>query len=355
MFIRRRRIAPSLAWQFLSPPLAITLALATGYLFLTLQDLPAQAILLDFLISPLSDFYSLVEIIGKATPLLICALGLSICYRAKIWNIGAEGQFIAGALIGGAVALHLDDWPSWQSLPTICMAGIAAGSSWAGISAWLKVSFKANEVLTTIMLNYISLHLLAWSLSGPLKDPEGFNFPESALFADSVMLPSMLEDGYLSIGALVALLLTVLLFILNRYSILLFRFQLLGEDEGSARFSGLSPKRLTLQAMAISGGLAGLAGIMEIAGPVGQLTMNVNFGFGYAAIIVAFLGRLKPMGMLFASLLMSITYLGAENVQIGFGIPRATTSIFQGALLLYLLATDFFINFEIRIARAQPE
>ena len=117
----------------------------------------------------------------------------------------------------------------------------------------------------------------------------------------------------------------------------------------------LPPVLIRSGSMAISGGLAGLAGIMEIAGPVGQLTMNVNFGFGYAAIIVAFLGRLKPMGMLFASLLMSITYLGAENVQIGFGIPRATTSIFQGALLLYLLATDFFINFEIRIARAQPE
>ena len=354
MIISRRRVAPSLIWQFLSPPLAITLAIATGYLFLTVQDLPAQAILVDFLISPLSDSYSLVEIIGKATPLLICALGLSICYRAKIWNIGAEGQFIAGALIGGAFALYLDDWPSWLSLPTICLTGIAAGSFWAGISAWLKISFKANEVLTTIMLNYISLHLLAWSLNGPLKDPEGFNFPESALLADSVLLPSLLKTGYLSMGALIALLLTVLLFFLNRNSILLFRFRLLGEDESSARFSGLSTKSLTLQAMAISGGLAGLAGIMEIVGPVGQLTMNVNFGFGYAAIIVAFLGRLNPIGMLFASLLMSITYLGAENVQIGYGIPRATTSIFQGALLLYLLATDFFINFEISTARAQP-
>ncbi len=303
-----------------------------------------------FLLAPLLDAYGRLELLGKATPLAVCALGLAVCYRAKLWNIGAEGQFVLGAVAGGALALHVDAWPSWLSLPVILCVGVAAGACWAGLAAWLRTAFGANEVLTTIMLNYVALHFLAWCVNGPLKDPGGFNFPESALFADSVLLPSLSSDAYLSLGVLIAGLLAMAFWGLHRNAGLFYRFRLLGHDPGSVRFAGASVRRLTWQALLISGAMAGLAGVMEIAGPVGQLTMSISFGFGYTAIIVAFLGRLHPVGIVAASLFMALTYLGGENLQLLHGLPRAATAIFQGALLIFLLACDFLVHHRLRFA-----
>ncbi len=353
MLLVQSRPTPSLLWQFASPALALALAVATGAWLLALQGLPVGAVLHDFLIAPLLDSYGRLELLGKATPLLVCALGLAVCYRAKLWNIGAEGQFLMGAIAGGALALHAEAWPSWIALPAILLVGILAGAAWAALAAWLRTACDANEVLTTIMLNYVALHFLAWCVNGPLKDPAGFNFPESALLADSVLLPSLSDTAYLSLGVAIAAALAGLFWFAHHQAVLLYRLRLLGFDAKSVHFSGGSVKRLTWQALAISGAMAGLAGVMEIAGPVGQLTMNISFGFGYTAIIVAFLGRLHPVGIVFASLLMALTYLGGENLQLLHELPKATTSIFQGALLLFLLGCDFLVNHQLRL-RARP-
>ena len=352
MFVSVPRQAPSRLWQVASPMLALVLAVITGAWFLALQGLPVSAVLYDFLIAPLTDNYSRIELLGKATPLLICALGLAVCYRAKLWNIGGEGQFLMGAIAGGALALHIDSWSSWMSIPIILLAGMIAGALWAALAAWLRTRWDANEVLTTIMLNYIALNFLAWCVNGPLKDPHGFSFPESALFADSVLLPSISTTAYLSLGALIAAVFAALFLLAHYRAVLFYRLRLFGYDQKSVRFSGGNPKRLTWQALAISGAMAGLAGVLEIIGPVGQLTMNISFGFGYTAIIVAFLGRLHPTGIVFASLLMALTYLGGENLQLQHQLPKATTSIFQGALLLFLLACDFLVHHKLRFHKS---
>ena len=337
----------SRSWSYMSPILAVVLTLITGFfLFSVLTDDPITA-LWTFFISPISDGYAISELLLKATPILLCAYGLAICFRASVWNIGAEGQLLMGALIGSVVALLFVDSTSAMAMPLTLLAGIAGGMLWAGFVAFLKVHFNTNEILTTIMMNYIALNLLAWAVHGPLKDPNGYNFPESALFGSSTLMPILWEGTRLHIGILFAAIVMGLSWVFLSRSFAGFQIQVLGLDKSAANMAGFKGKKLTYLVLMISGSLAGLAGAIEVTGPIGQLVPSVSPGYGYSAIIVAFLGRLHPLGITLAGLLMALIFMGGELAQIDLGLPNAITGVFQGLLLFFLLACDVFIRYRI--------
>ncbi|MFJ7109096.1 ABC transporter permease [Pseudomonas sp. NPDC098740] len=330
--------------------LAAVLTLGCGsLLFIALGHDPLLT-LHTLLIAPVSDLYGVSELLVKALPILLCALGLAVAYQARIWNIGAEGQLLLGALAGSALAVNIIDLQSRWALVLILFVGTLAGAAWAGLTAWLRTRFNANEILTSIMLNYIALNLLLFCVHGPLKDPAGFNFPESAMFGDASRLPlMMMEDGRVHVGVYFALLALVAVWVLLQKSFIGFQIKVLGLDKRAAGFVGFREKRLIWLALLISGGLAGLAGVCEVTGPIGQLVPQVSPGYGYAAITVAFLGRLNPIGILFSSLLMALLYIGGESAQMSMNLPQAITQLFQGMMLFFLLASDVLILYRPRL------
>lgn len=332
---------------YVSPLIAIALTLlAGGLLFGLLGHNPLTA-LYTFFLAPISDIYGLTELGIKVAPLLLCATGLTLCYRAKIWNIGAEGQFIMGALGGSAAALQFGEDSSRWALVWVLLCGSASGLLWAGLAAWLKTRFNANEILTTIMLNYIALNALLYAVHGPLKDPEGFNFPESATFADAVILPLFADDYRLNISLIFSFIAIITLgFVLAR-SWIGYQITVLGEDAKAARYAGFGEKKLTWFVLLACGALAGLAGVSEVTGPIGQLIPQVSPGYGYAAIIVVFLGRMQPVGIFLASILLALTFMGGEMIQIEMSLPKSLTGLFQGMLLFFMLAADLLIRYRI--------
>ncbi|MCB5160587.1 ABC transporter permease [Marinomonas algarum] len=338
------RTEPSALMKFVSPLLAIVLTLIFGgILFSAIGKSPVQALQV-LLIAPLADSYNIGEMFVKMGPLLLCAVGLSLCYRANMWNIGAEGQLLAGALGGSAMALYFVESESIFALPITLLAGVVSGMVWAAIPTFLKLRFNSNLILTTIMFNYIALYLLIWAVHGPLRDPQGYGFPESAMFSDATLLPTIFESSRTHIGILFALLAGVVGWFILTKTHLGFQIRVFGADEPAARYAGFHGKKLSWFVMLFAGALAGLAGIGETAGPIGQLVPNVSPGYGYSAIIVAYLGRLHPIGAIIAAAFMAVLYMGGDLAQIEMGIPVAVVSMFQGVLLFFLLACDFFIN-----------
>jgi general nucleoside transport system permease protein len=340
--------------SYLSPLLAGGLTLLAGsILFVVLGKDPLET-LYTFFILPISDVYGLSELGVKAAPILLCATGLAICFRANVWNIGAEGQLLLGGLTGSWAALQfLDVEGSWV-LPTVLAAGALGGLFWAAIPALLKTRFNTNEILSTIMLNYIGLNILLHAIHGPLKDPSGYNFPESALFSESATLPILIEGTRIHLGIMFALLAVVVVWVFLSKTFVGFQISVLGKDTTAAKFAGFKEKKLVWLSLCVCGALAGLAGASEVTGPIGQLIPHISPGYGYAAIIVAFLGRLHPIGILLASLLMALLYMGGEMVQIEMGLPLALTGLFQGMLLFFLLACDVLIGYKIRIVERKP-
>ena len=349
MFRLVARPEPSAAWRMASPLLALALTVvAACVLFLALGKDPLRALGLIFL-QPLSSLSSLAELTVKATPLILIGVGLSFGFRAGVWNIGAEGQFAAGAVTGSAVALSAYPGGGPLLLPAMALAGVAGGMAWAAIPAVLKTRFNANEILVSLMLVYVAVLGLSVLVHGPLRDPQGFNFPESRLFQTSALLPILIPGTRAHVGFLVALAVVAIAAVLFRRHRIGFDAQVLGEAPAAARFAGISPERMTWICLLGSGGLAGLAGVFEAAGPVGQLVPALPVGYGFTGIIVAFLGRLNPLGVLAGGLLLALTYIGAETAQIAMSLPGATTAVFQGLLLFFLLATDVLVKY--RLAR----
>lgn len=333
----------------LSPVLASGLTLAVGAgVFLALGKDPAAA-LHSFFISPVSTANGLAELAVKATPLIIIAVGLAMGFRANVWNIGAEGQFTIGAIAGGGLAIFFYESSSVFLLPAMLLMGIAGGMAWGAIPALLKTRFGANEILTSLMLTYIALLFLSYLVHGPWRDPDGYNFPESRLFPDAATMPILLTGSRLHLGALLALAIALAGWILLSRSIVGFQLRVVGAAPAAARYVGFRENRLVWVALLIGGGLAGLAGVIEVAGPIGQLLPSISPGYGFTAIIVAFLGRLHPIGIVFAGLLLALTYLGGDTAQIEIGTPAAVTGLFQGILLFFLLACDMLIYNRLRI------
>ena len=345
------RAQTSKAMLYATPLLAVALTLASGFLmFLALGFDPVKA-LHAFFVAPVISLRGVGELVVKAAPLVLCAIGLAIGFRANVWNIGAEGQLTLGAITGGGVALAFYGEGGWWLLPLMILAGIAGGMLWAAIPAFLRVRFNASEILTSLMLTYVGLLLLNYLAHGPYRDPDGFAFPESRLFEEDALLPILVEGTRVHLGALFALLAVAGAWVLMARTFIGFQIKVIGLAPEAAGYAGFSQKRTIWLCMLLSGGLAGLAGLGEVAGPIGQITPSVSPGYGFTAIIVAFLGRLHPLGILLAGLLMALSFIGGEAAQIALGLPKAITGVFQGMLLFFLLATDVLIRYRVRFGR----
>ena len=354
MYRLERRATPSSTMSVVSPILAAVGMLITGFLlFSALGKDPLEGFYL-FFIKPLSTSYGLSELLLKTKPLLLCGLGLALGFRANVWNIGAEGQLTMGAIAGGGVALWFGDSDSSFAMPLMLLAGVLGGMAWAAIPAFLRTRFNTNEILVTLMLVYIAQLVLSWLVHGPWRDPEGQNYPQSQGFGDAETMDVLISGTRVTWGIVYALGLAVVAWVFSQKTFAGFRMQVAGLAPAAAAYAGFSEKRNIWIALLLCGGAAGLAGICEVAGPIGRMQQEISPGYGFAAIIVAWIGRLHPIGVVFGALLMSLLYLGGESAQMGMGLPSAITGMFQGLLLFYLLGADLFINFRLRRVTPKP-
>jgi simple sugar transport system permease protein len=345
------RPQPSRIAAWTAPLLATAATLVVGFIVFKALGRNPLAAFGAFFVQPVASLYGIAELRLKATPLMIIATGLAIGYRANVWNIGAEGQLTMGAIAGGGLALWLGEsqWPSALLLPLMFVAGALAGMAWAAIPAWLRTRFNSNEILTSLMLVYVATLYLSWLVHGPWRDPEGYNFPQSKLFADAALLPNLLPETRLNVEFLVALAIVGIAWVFVRRHIVGFEMRVAGLAPAAANYAGIDARRNVWLGMLAGGACAGIAGVGEAAGPIGQLLPSMSPGYGFAAIIVAFVGRLHPLGVALASLLMSLLYLGGESAQMNLALPSAVTGLFQGTLLFLLLAADVLVNYRVRV------
>lgn len=343
-----RRPEPSRRMMLASPLLAAVAMLLSGsVLFFMMGQEPLYAFYVYF-IKPWTTLYGVGELLLKSTPLILCGVGLALGFRANVNNIGADGQLTVGAIAAGAVALYFDEVQAWWVLPLMLLAGAVGGMLWAAIPALLRTRFNTNEILVSLMLVYVSYHLLSYLVHGPMRDPAGFNFPQSKMFSDSAILPLLIEGLRVNAAFILSLLAALGAWFFCKHSFAGYRMQVSGMAPAAALYAGFSEPRNVWLAFMVSGALSGIAGVGEVAGPLGQMQPSVSAGYGFAAIIVAYVGRLHPLGVVLSALLMSLLYIGGETAQIELQVPSAITGMFQGLLLFYLLAADLFIHYRFK-------
>ncbi len=354
MFKLEPRPQASRLWGVASPLLALALTVVIGVcLFVALGKDPVRGLQMFFW-EPVKSGYALGELMVKATPLLLIALGLAVCFRSNVWNIGAEGQFVLGAICAGGVALLAEKDTGPWIVPAILLAGIAGGMLWAGLVALLRDRFNANEILVSLMLVYVAVQVLNLLVFGPWKDPMGYNFPQTKTFEAVTRIPKLVPGSRVNIGLVLALLGVAGLWVFLFRTRAGFAQQVGGLAPDAARYAGFSSRKALWLALLVSGGAAGLAGALEVAGPVGQLTPYLPVGYGFAAIIVAYVGRLHPVGLVFSAILMSMFYIGGELAQSRLGLPKSITGVFQGLLLFALLACDTLLVYRLRWVGSAP-
>ncbi len=350
-----RRPSPSRAWAWATPLLAVLATMvAGGLLFAFLGKDPLLVIRTIFWDPILGEFafYYRGQLLVKAGPLILIAIGLSLGFRAGVWNIGAEGQYIAGAICGAAVGLAFHPLEArWLIFPLMVLAGGLGGFLWAMIPGILRTRFNTNEILVSLLLVYVAEQVLAWMALGPLRNPDGAGFPGSRNLRnyEAAANNELIAGSGMHWGVAAAFIAVILGHVLLSRHVLGFNIRLAGASPRAARFAGVNPEWLVLTCLGVSGALAGLAGLFEVAGPAAQINIDFNVGYGFTAIIVAFLGRLHPVGILLAGMLMALTYIGGEAAQATLGVPAAAIQAFQGMLLFFLLALDVMTNYRVRI------
>jgi general nucleoside transport system permease protein len=345
-FEPRTKPSPLMVW--LSPAAALLLTAVAAMIVFAFAGLnPVQA-LATFFLSPIADLYGFGELLIKAAPLILIGVGLAIGYRAGIWNVGAEGQLILGVIFGGYLALKFGPGGGAWVLPAMIVAAAIGGMLWASIPALLRTWFNANEILVSLMLNYVAQYWLSWLVFGIWRDPAGFNFPQSQPLAPNALLPVIIDGTRANIGIVLALVAVALGWVTVGWSFVGYQLRVTGLSHGAARYAGFSTHRAVWVGMLAGGMAAGIAGVGEIAGPLGQIFPTASPGYGYAAIIVAFLGRLNPVGILFAGLLMALLYLSGDSAQMSLGLPSSITGLLQGLLLFFLLAADVLVQYRLK-------
>jgi general nucleoside transport system permease protein len=336
----------------LSPVIALCLTVIVGGVIFALRGLNPFEALYIYFVEPLTDQWAREQLIAKAAPLVLIGAGLAICYAANVWNIGAEGQFIVGALLAGMIPVYFTSWQTPEVMVVMLALGILGGMAWAAVPAFLKNRFGTNEILTSLMLVYVAQYLFDWLVRGPWRDPQGFNFPKSVNFDGWQLLPRW---GDVHLGALFALIAALVLFVMMARMLKGFELQVLGAAPRAGRFAGFSGPRAVMFCFLLSGALAGLAGASDVMGSSGQLQTPYSPNYGFVAIIVAFLGRLNPLGVVIAGLLLALSFIGGESVQVSLGISDKIAKVFQGILLFFLLACDTLILYRVRFETARAQ
>ncbi|GEO83310.1 MULTISPECIES: ABC transporter permease [Alphaproteobacteria] len=344
-----RRPSMSGFFAIVSPLVALLLTVVFGGIMFALLGKDPIHALYSFFIEPLLEVWSLHELAIKAAPLILIGVGLSVAYRSNNWNIGAEGQFTMGAIVGSFLPVVFYEWHSPFLLPLMLIMGMFGGALYAAIPALLKTRFNTNEILTSLMLVYIAQLFLDWLVRGAWRDPAGYNFPQSRSFVTEGVLPEMLASGRAHYGFAFAILAAVGVWFMMRYMLKGFEVVVLGQSERAGRFAGFSSRGMVWFSMLFSGALAGLAGISEVSGSIGHLQPSISPGYGFTAIIVAFLGRLNPLGIIASGLVLALTYLGGEGAQLSIGVSDKVTRVFQGLLLFFVLSCDTLIHYRVKL------
>lgn len=337
--------------EWLAVLVALILTLLTVSVLLAAIGLDPLSSLHRIFIKPLNSVYGISELLAKATPLITIGVALALGFRAGVWNIGAEGQLVMGGLCGGAVALAFWGVDGFWVMPLVLLGGTIGGLFWGAIPAFLKVRFNANEILVSLMLTYVAILLLSVMVHGPLRDPDGFNFPESRLFHDAATLPKLFSAGRGHLGFVFAIAFAIVgTWVVKRWH-LGFEMRVTGLSASAAKFAGYSRDRTVWMALLMGGAISGFAGVVEVTGNIGQLVPTISPSYGFTAIIVAFLARLHPLAVIPAGLLVALSYLAGEAAQLSLGVPAASTQVFQGLLLFFLLGTSMFVNYRVRLGQ----
>ncbi|OJX51949.1 ABC transporter permease [Devosia sp. 66-22] len=346
-----KRSQPSQLLRVVTPIAAVLLTMVLGAIVFTLLGYDGVGAVREIFISPLVNSYKWQDLAVKAAPLIIIAVGLAISYRANVWNIGAEGQYIIGAVVGTGVGLATNSMTGWWIMPLMMLAGAAGGAAYAAVPAFLRVRFRVNEILTTLMLTYVSVYVLNYLVFGPWKSPTSMGQPQTVMFSADQSLPYIIPGTIVQLNAPIAIVVALVAWLVFSRFVFGFQIRVVGAAPHAARYGGFSADRTVWLALLISGGLAGFAGVLEAMGPFGRLVPQFPTNYGFTAIIVAFLGRLHPIGVILAGLIVALSFVGGEMAQISIKLPFAAVGIFQAMMLFLLLASDLLVRYRLRVVR----
>jgi len=321
---------------------AVTLALLTSGLFIMFLGHNPIDVYISMLEGSFGTLYRFRETVVKTVPLVITSLGILIAFKMKFWNIGAEGQIYMGAFLGSFFALKFPNMPKGLLIPIMILAGIVGGGLYGLIPAFFKGKYDTNETLFTLMLNYIAIKWVTYLQYGPWKDPSANGFPKIANFSDNATLPKLLG---INIGWVIAIILVILVHIFIHNTKKGYEIEVIGESENTARYAGMNVSRTIMEAMFLSGGLCGLAGIIQASGVNNTLSVELSGGMGYTAIIVTWLSQLSAPLIALVSFLFALLIQGGSYIQTAFQIPQSAADIMQGIILLFVLGCEFFINY----------
>ncbi|MEM9317943.1 MAG: ABC transporter permease [Pseudomonadota bacterium] len=349
-----RRDAASHLAMVGAPVLALVLTALCSLVLFAALGVDAGTALHALLLKPFLTWYSFSEVLLKMAPLLLIAQGIAIGFRANVFNIGAEGQFIIGAVCASAFPVYFPEGDFPVMLPAMILAGGLGGLAYAAIAAGLRTRFGASEILVTLMLSLIAIQILNYLLLGPWKDPRGFNFPQTVMFPANAQLPRLFEGVRPNISLFFALGASLLAYLLMERHFRGYQLRTAGLAPRAALYAGFSTSRMIWLSLCIGGLAAGIAGASEVAGPLAQLQRSVATGYGYAAIIVAYVGGLRPLGIIASSFLISVIYIGGDSATVSANLPIAAVEVFQGMLLVFYLMTFTLIRFRFEIEREAP-
>ncbi|HVX82898.1 MAG TPA: ABC transporter permease [Devosiaceae bacterium] len=362
-FRLEKRPEPSRLMLYATPVGAVILTMVVGAIIFSAIGYNGVGAVYQEFLAPVLTPYKWQDIAIKASPLILIGVGLAAGNRAAIWNIGAEGQYVVGALAGAGIGLLTQNATGPWILPAMLLAGIIGGAVWGAIPALLRTRFNVNETLSSLMMTYVAIHLMNYLVAGPWKDPSGFSFPQTPLVTSDQTLPSwdifqLLHQAFglaitghfrLHLGVVLTLVIVLVMAVVMGRSVFGFQIRVVGAAPNAARHGGFSQQQTIWLVFLLSGALAGLAGIFEVTGPFGQMSLGFPQNYGFTAIIVAFLGRLNPIGVIIAGIVLAITYVGGDMAQSALQLPNASKGIFQAMMLFFLLASDILIRYRVRL------
>jgi ABC-type uncharacterized transport system, permease component len=352
-FRLEKRPEPSRTVLYAAPLVAVILTMIFGAIIFSVIGYDGVGAVREIFLTPLTNSFKWQDLAIKAAPLIIIGVGLSIAYRANVWNIGAEGQYIMGGLAATWVALATHGMGGAWILPAMMAAGILGGAAYAAIPAFFKTRLNVNEILTSLMLTYASVQLIYYLVRAPWKDPMGMGFPQTRRFAAEALLPNIVPGTIVHAGVPIAIVVALIAWFVMSRSVFGYQMKVVGAAPHAARYGGFSENRTIWLALLVSGALAGFAGALEVSGPFQRMVPGFPTNYGFTAIIVAFLGRLNPLGVIFAGFIMAITFVGGDLAQTTIGLPSAASGIFQSMMLFFLLAGDILVRY--RLKRVAPQ
>jgi simple sugar transport system permease protein len=332
--------------------IAILLALIVGGIFILCIHKNPFTVYFSMIQGAFGTHYRVTETITKTVPMLLCSLGIAVAFKLKFWNIGAEGQLMIGGVVASYVALNYGNLPSYILIPLMLIAGAAAGAIWGGIPAVFRAKFRTNETIFTLMLNYIALKIIIYLQYGPWRDPNALGFPKIPNFSANAVLPRVLG---IHCGWIIALVATIIMYIFMKYSKRGYEISVVGESENTARYAGMNVSRVIITTMLISGGLCGLAGVIEVSGVSKTLSEYISGGVGYTAITTAWLSGLNPLIMVVVCFFFAAMVQGGSYIQMAQSIPQSVALLLQSTILFFVLGSEFFIRYKVTFCKAEKK